>query len=83
METYYTYVLYSAFHDQIYIGQTNNLDERLKRHNAGRVKSTKRYLPWQLIYSEIFETRSAAMNREEELKSHVGRDWIRGTLIRK
>ncbi|MCF7839422.1 MAG: GIY-YIG nuclease family protein [Candidatus Marinimicrobia bacterium] len=83
MDTFYIYVLYSVIHDQIYIGQTNDLAARLKRHNAGRVKSTNRYIPWKLIYSETFKTRSAAMNREQELKSHFGRDWIRRNLIHK
>ena len=74
---YYTYVLYSMQFNEIYIGQTNNLKSRLIKHNAGMVRSTKRYIPWLLIHSEEFITRVEAMKREQELKSHKGRDYIR------
>jgi predicted GIY-YIG superfamily endonuclease len=36
--------------------------------------------PWQLVYSEEFETRKVALAREKYLKSHAGRDWIREKL---
>ncbi len=78
---YYTYVLYSPNFDQIYIGHTDNLNQRQERHNAGLVKSTKRYIPWKLIYYETFETRSEAMKREKELKSHQGREFIRTVVL--
>jgi putative endonuclease len=78
---YYTYVLYSSDFDQIYIGQTNNLEKRLTEHNSGLSASTKRYLPWQMIYFERYEGRREAMFREKELKSHQGRNWIRKELL--
>jgi putative endonuclease len=74
---YYVYVLYSEKHDRIYIGQTNNLKIRIAKHNSGKVKSTKSHLPWKLIHSEEFPSRSKAMIRERELKSHKGRDFIK------
>ncbi|MDP6570546.1 MAG: GIY-YIG nuclease family protein [Candidatus Marinimicrobia bacterium] len=78
---FFTYVLYSKTYDQIYIGQSNNLNLRLKKHNSGRVKSTKPYSPWKLIYSESFHTRSEAMKREKELKSFQGRQFIRREIL--
>jgi len=77
---YYTYVLYSESHDRIYIGQTDDLDYRLKRHNGGLVKSTKAYKPWKIVCSESFNSRSEAMVRERQLKSHKGRDFIKETF---
>ena len=77
---YYTYVLYSSHFDRIYIGQTNNLDFRVDKHNFGLIKSTKRYVPWKLIYYETYGTRSEAMKREKYLKSHIGRDYIRKNI---
>jgi len=77
---FYTYVLYSIKHDHIYIGQTNNLEVRLQEHNSGICKSTKHYIPFQVIYYEEFQTRSESMKREKELKSHKGRDFIRALL---
>ncbi len=78
-----TYVLYSEKYDRIYVGQTEDLTLRIERHNAGRVKSTKPYIPWKLIYSENFITRSDSIKRESELKSHQGRDFIRNLILSK
>ena len=78
---YYVYVLYSFRFDRIYIGHTNNLRLRLERHNSGKVKSTKAYIPWELVHYEKFATRLEAMKREKELKSHKGRDYIRKNLL--
>jgi putative endonuclease len=44
-------------------------------------KSTKKYLPWEIIYYEEFERRSEAMRREKELKSHKGREFIREFVL--
>jgi len=78
---YYVYVLYSPKFDRIYIGQTDNIGNRLDRHNSGKVKSTKAYIPWELVHYEKFATRSEAMKREKELKSHIGWDYIRKNLL--
>jgi putative endonuclease len=78
---YYTYILYTEKYDRIYIGQTNDIESRLRRHNSGRVRSTKAYIPWKLVYYEEFSNRSEAMKREKELKTHQGRTWIRNTLM--
>ncbi|MFB0516741.1 MAG: GIY-YIG nuclease family protein [Candidatus Neomarinimicrobiota bacterium] len=76
-----TYVLHSPSHDRSYIGQTDNLDTRLSRHNAGLVRSTKAFRPWELLHIEKYSSRAEAMRRERELKSHKGRDWIRTELL--
>ena len=55
---YYCYILELETTGQLYIGQTNNLEDRLLRHNSGRNKYTKRKGPWKLIHEEKFETRS-------------------------
>ncbi|NOU19097.1 MAG: GIY-YIG nuclease family protein [Bacteroidales bacterium] len=79
---YYVYVLYSEVNDKIYIGFTNNPQGRLEAHNHPKNKGwTKRYQPWRIIHSEPFSTKDEAMKREQELKSHQGRDFIR-KLIR-
>ena len=70
------YLLYSPLFDRTYIGQTKEIDPRLSLHNAGRVRSTKAYRPWVLVYSEECGTRSEAMVREKWLKSSRGRTFI-------
>ncbi len=78
---FYTYVLYSQNFDRFYVGQTNNISFRLERHNAGLVKSTKHYIPWKLVYFEEFHSRSEAMIREKQLKSHRGKDFIKEQML--
>ena len=78
---FYTYVLYSVKFDKLYVGQTNFLQMRLEEHNRGLSNFTKRYTPWQLIHYEEFKTRSEAMKREKEFKSHKGRDFIRAHFL--
>jgi len=43
---YVVYMLYSKERSRYYVGQTDNFDSRLRRHNDGKVKSTKYGLPW-------------------------------------
>ena len=66
---YFVYILYSLSNDRYYIGETNDLDKRLERHNKGYVKSTKGFRPWEIVYSETYEIRSKAVQREHYLKS--------------
>ena len=73
---YFVYILYSPTFIRTYVGQTNNLDNRLSIHNSGKVKSTKAYKPWILIHSESFSSRSDAMKREKWFKSSAGRKKI-------
>lgn len=76
---YFVYILKNK-NDQIYIGQTNNLEDRLKRHNSGTQKYTKNKGPFELVYCERYLTRSEAMGREKTLKSGQGREWIRKNI---
>ena len=53
----------------LYSGWTNDLEARVKTHNAGKgAKYTRSRLPVELVYSEELESPSAAMRREYELK---------------
>lgn len=76
---FYVYVLKNIDGD-IYIGQTNDLDDRLKRHNSGFSKSTKFGVPWSVVYHEVFNNRSEAVCREKELKGGKGREWLRSII---
>lgn len=49
---FYTYVLQSKKNKEIYIGFTSDLRNRLSEHNQGLNFSTKRYIPWKLVYYE-------------------------------
>jgi putative endonuclease len=59
----------------ILVTQINNRTLCIEKHNAALVKSTKAYIPWQLKYYEIYETRDQAMNREKFLKKQRNKDF--------
>ena len=65
---YFIYILRNT-EGRLYIGQTSDLELRLRRHNEGKVFWTKSRGPWQLIHSENFTTRSAALTQERRLKA--------------
>ena len=53
----------------LYTGWTNDLEHRLKMHNSGRgANYTRARLPVQLVYYEVFATKSEAMRREAAIK---------------
>jgi len=79
---YTVYVLYSRAFDKCYVGYTSDFSSRLRSHNElGTSNWTKRYRPWELIFREEFSTKIAAMKREKELKSGVGREFIRKNIL--
>ena len=73
---YYVYILYSKDFNRYYVGQCEDIDIRLKRHNNRGVPSTKPYVPWVLVYNEVFATRAEAANREKEIKNKKSRKYI-------
>lgn len=79
---YFTYILKSAHHGRHYIGSCEGLEKRLKEHNQGKMKSTKAFKPWVLIYQECFETRGEARKRENQIKSYKGGEAFK-KLIKK
>ena len=61
---HYVYILYSNTKDRYYIGSTSDIDERLKRHNAGATQSTKSGKPWKAVYTKQFDSKSEALKYE-------------------
>jgi len=77
---YFVYLLQSKKDKKYYIGQTDDIDKRLKYHNEGKVKSTQSRRPFILIGYEEYKTRNEARYREYELKKSA---WKRKKLISK
>ncbi len=73
---YYIYVIESKKTGRFYIGQTENLDDRVTRHNKGRVTSTKNKGPWELKYSREVKSRSEAVLLEKKLKGFKKREAL-------
>ncbi|MGH2567459.1 MAG: GIY-YIG nuclease family protein [Bacteroidota bacterium] len=78
---YFVYILYSANHHRTYTGQTDRVKVRIRKHNEGKVRSTKAYRPWLLINTEECATRGEAIERERWYKTPVGRKRIAEILL--
>ena len=75
------YVLQStSVKDELYIGFSTDLRNRLKEHNQKQNFSTKRHAPWKLIYYEACLNEIDAKRREKYFKSSQGRRLLRRRL---
>ena len=64
-EKAYTYIVLCSADSSLYCGWTTDLDKRIEAHNNGTgAKYTQKRGPVKLIYSEEFDTRSKACQRE-------------------
>jgi putative endonuclease len=73
---YTVYILYSRRLDHYYVGQTSDIEIRLARHNSGLVRWTSQGVPWKMVYTESYATRSEAVERERFIKSRKSRVFI-------
>ncbi|MCX5921752.1 MAG: GIY-YIG nuclease family protein [Candidatus Dependentiae bacterium] len=79
---FYVYVLRSlACPEQIYIGYTSNLSNRLLMHNNSQVPHTSKYTPWEFISFFAFKEKMKAINFEIYLKSGSGKEFLKKRLL--
>ena len=70
----YVYILQSETDpSRHYTGLTDDLDTRLRKHNAGGVLYTAKFKPWRIHVAIAFRQRERAAAFEKYLKSHSGR----------
>ena len=74
---FFVYILYSASCNKYYVGCTGDeLDQRIRRHNADHKGFTGGYGDWELKFKEAFETKAEALRREKAVKSKKSRKFI-------
>ena len=78
---FYAYILKSDNSERYYKGFCADIEIRLKRHNAGQVRSTKAFRPWRLHYVETFENKADAIKREHFFKSPDGWAFLKNIGI--
>lgn len=76
---YYVYIL-KNLDEEIYIGCTNNLEDRIKRHNSNRGGFTKNN-NWHLITYLSFSNKRKAYDFEKYLKTGSGKAFLKKRLI--
>jgi putative endonuclease len=68
---WFVYILQHTLTKQFYYGFTNDLENRVNKHNTGKVKSTLRKEgEWVLIYYEAYRSKEDAILRERRIKNH-------------
>ena len=77
---YYVYILKSEKDGLFYTGFTNDLNRRVEEHNQGLQESTKKRIPFELIYYEWCLNKEDAITREKYLKSGMGKRYIQNRL---
>jgi len=78
---FYTYILICS-DKRLYTGYTPDLKNRFKLYSLGKVLSTKRRLPVELIYYEACLDKQDAIRREKTLKSGPGKIYIKKRMKR-
>ncbi len=73
---HYVYVLRSQVNGRFYLGITSDPAKRLQQHNSGQTKSTKAYIPWELVCTVPYPTRHEAAAAERKLKTAKSRKTI-------
>jgi len=71
------YITQSLSDHSFYIGYTCNLHKRIIQHNNAKTGYSSKKVPWKLVYSESYEIKSLAINRERFLKNQKSRDFIK------
>jgi putative endonuclease len=80
MEKYFVYILRSCLDGKFYTGYTSDIRKRLIEHNSGKVNSTKKRIPFELVYFEYSLNLNDALHREKYLKTTYGKRYIRQRL---
>ena len=78
---FYTYILQSkSASSRFYVGSTEDLEDRLKRHNDGSTPHTAKFRPWRIKTAIAFTDRQRALNFEKYLKTASGRAFTKKRL---
>jgi predicted GIY-YIG superfamily endonuclease len=79
MNFHYVYILQNE-HSRFYVGSTEDLKARLKKHNAGEVPHTSKFRPWNIKTAVAFNCEEKAREFERYLKTSSGRAFAKKRL---
>ncbi|MEB7463509.1 GIY-YIG nuclease family protein [Staphylococcus succinus] len=70
MDKHYIYIV-KCKDGSLYTGYAKDIAQRVAKHNRGQgAKYTKIRRPVELVYQEMFDTKSEALKREYEIKTY-------------
>ena len=73
---FFIYILYSSKLEKYYVGSTNDIEDRLYRHNSGQSAFTKTGIPWVMIHTEERATRVEAVRLEMCIKKRGAKRYL-------
>ncbi|MDD5572103.1 MAG: GIY-YIG nuclease family protein [Bacteroidales bacterium] len=76
------YIIYSAVLDKYYVGYTENIEQRIRKHNSNHKGFTGKKYDWVLKYSETFQTKQEAIKRETQIKRWKSRIKIEELIFK-
>lgn len=65
---HYVYVIYSKTLNRFYVGETANLEDRLKGHVSNKNKYTGKAKDWNLVWNTVLPDRRSALLMEKKIK---------------
>lgn len=65
---------------KLYIGWTDDLRNRIRKHSAGLVKATRDRRPFTLEYYEACLSKERAIKREKYFKTGFGRNFLKSRI---
>ena len=77
---FFAYVIQSKINNSFYKGHCQDLETRLKQHNAGLTKSIRSGIPYSLMYFETFDNLEDAIKREKYFKTAAGRRYLKNKI---
>jgi putative endonuclease len=76
MERYYLYILKSIASQTYYTGSSDDPLRRLEYHNHHSKGYTKRYRPWELKFTHLFDSKELAQKAERIIKAWKSKKMI-------
>lgn len=70
------YILHSFKTGRFYVGSTNNLSRRLEEHQKGKTKYTRETGPYELVFSQRYESLTEARKIESWLKAQKSSEFL-------
>ena len=83
MEPHYTYILQSEKDCSYYIGCSKDPEKRLMKHNRPQKGYTARKQPCYLVYTEEYDSKTEAIQKEKFLKNQKSIEFIEKLIANK
>ena len=74
------YILQSEVDESYYVGYTSDINKRLIDHNSKSAYYTSRKIPWRIVYTEFFESKTDAIKREIFIKKQKSKVFIKSLI---